>query len=67
MVASMYKLWMLGALDHTGRVTDLGKKMVQLPLDPPLSKMLIYAQELGCSDEVMTVVAILSVTSIFHR
>ena len=67
MIASMYQLWMLGALDHTGRVTDLGKKMVQFPLDPPLSKILIYAQELGFSDEVMTVVTILSVTSIFYR
>eukprot|EP00494_Astrolonche_serrata_P018658 UN18853 len=48
MVASMYQLWMLGALDNTGGVTDLGRKMVQFPLDPPLSKMLIYSTELGC-------------------
>merc|ERR1719189_3522971 len=67
MVASMYQLWMLGALDNVGRVTEMGLEMVQFPLDPPLSKMLIYSEKIGCSDEVMTIVAILSVPNIFFR
>merc|ERR1719277_1768271 len=40
---------------------------LQFPLDPPLSKMLITAAELECSAEVMTVVSMLSVPSIFFR
>jgi len=64
---SMFQLWMLGALDNLGDITPLGNKMAQFPLDPPLSKMLIVAQELGCSSEIMSVVSMLSVPSIFFR
>jgi len=67
MVASMYQLWMLGALNNTGGVTELGLQMVQFPLDPPLSKMLIYSNTLNCSSEIMTIVAVLSVPNIFFR
>merc|ERR1719253_2243758 len=64
---SMFQLWMLGALDNLGDITPMGSKMSQFPLDPPLSKMLIIAEELGCSSEVMNVMAVLSVPSIFFR
>ena len=40
----MYQLWILGALDNLGNLTPLGKKMVEFPLDPPLSKMVIIAE-----------------------
>ena len=45
----------------------LGKRMVQFPLDPQLSKMLLTSVTLGCSEEVLTVVAMLSVPEIFYR
>ena len=32
LLTSMYQLWVLGALDNTGSLTNLGKKMVQFPL-----------------------------------
>ena len=64
---SMYQLWILGALDNTGALTPLGKKMVEFPLDPPLAKMLLTAEELGCSNEVLTIVSMLSVPSVFFR
>lgn len=38
---SMYQLWVLGALDNTGGLTQMGQKMVEFPLDPPLAKMLL--------------------------
>ena len=63
----MYMLWILGALDNTGALTELGRKMVEFPLDPPLSKMLIISAELGCSSEILTIVSMLSVPSIFFR
>ncbi len=49
---SMFQLWVLGALDNTGGLTKLGRKMVEFPLDPPLAKMLITGAELGCAAEV---------------
>ena len=44
---SMYQLWVLGALDNTGGLTVLGRKMVEFPLDPALAKMLIFSEQLG--------------------
>ena len=41
--------------------------MVEFPLDPPLAKMLLIGAELGCSNEVLTVVSMLSVPSAFFR
>lgn len=64
---SMYQLWVLGALDNVGSLTDLGWKMVEFPLDPPLAKMLLVGHQLGCLNEVLTVVSMLSVPSVFFR
>eukprot|EP00743_Colponemidia_sp_Colp-15_P007008 GILK01007563.1.p1 GENE.GILK01007563.1~~GILK01007563.1.p1 ORF type:complete len:1219 (+),score=255.03 GILK01007563.1:307-3657(+) len=64
---SMYQLWILGALDNTGALTPMGRKMVEFPLDPPLAKMLLTAEELECTAEVLTVVSMLSIPSIFYR
>ena len=64
---SMYQLWVLGALDNTGGLTPLGRKMVEFPLDPPLAKMLIFAEQLGCTYEILIVVSMLSVPGIFFR
>ena len=67
MLNSMYQLWILGALDNTGQLTDMGRKMVEFPLDPTLSKMLIKSVEMGCSSEILSIVSMLSVPSIFFR
>lgn len=41
--------------------------MIEFPLDPPLSKMLIVSENFSCSSEVVTIAAMLSVPSIFTR
>jgi len=64
---SMYQLWILGALENTGALTPLGRKMVEFPLDPPLAKMLIFAEELGCTHEILIIVSMLSVPNVFFR
>ncbi|CAI0555466.1 unnamed protein product [Linum tenue] len=64
---SMYQLWVLGALSNVGGLTDLGWKMVEFPLDPPLAKMLLMGEQLGCLNEVLTIVSMLSVPSVFFR
>lgn len=65
--SSLYQLWILGALDNTGGLTALGRKMVEFPLDPPLAKMVIFSERLGCSAEVLIIVSMLSVPSVFFR
>ncbi|KAL1199104.1 Pre-mRNA-splicing factor ATP-dependent RNA helicase DEAH7 [Cardamine amara subsp. amara] len=64
---SMYQLWVLGALSNVGGLTDLGWKMVEFPLDPPLAKMLLMGERLDCINEVLTIVSMLSVPSVFFR
>jgi len=64
---SLYQLWVLGALDDAGGLTRVGRKMVEYPLDPPLSKMLIAAEALHCTADVATIVSLLTVPSVFYR
>lgn len=67
MLNSMYQLWILGALDNVGNLTPLGRNMVELPLDPAMSKMLLVSADMGCSEEMLTIVSMLSVPSIIYR
>jgi pre-mRNA-splicing factor ATP-dependent RNA helicase DHX38/PRP16 len=64
---SMFQLWILGSLDNTGNLTELGRGMIDFPLDPTLSKMLIVSVDMKCSAEVLVIVSMLSVPAIFYR
>lgn len=65
---SLFELWSLGALDNLGELTPLGRRMTPFPMDPPLAKLLITAsEEYGCSEEMLTIVSMLSVPSVFYR
>ncbi|KAI1338558.1 P-loop containing nucleoside triphosphate hydrolase protein [Xylariaceae sp. FL0016] len=64
---SMFDLWALGALDNLGELTDLGSKMNAFPMDPSLAKLLIMSEEYGCSEEMVTIVSMLSVPNVFYR
>lgn len=67
MLNSMYQLWILGALDNTGQLTKMGRQMVEFPLDPALSRMLITSVDMKCAQETLVIVSMLSVPSIFFR
>lgn len=64
---SLYQLWILRALDHTGMLTKLGRQMAEFPLDPPQCQMLIVSSQMGCTAEILIIVSMLSVPSIFFR
>ncbi|KAH8517198.1 hypothetical protein H0E87_005230 [Populus deltoides] len=51
----------LGALDDEGNLTKLGEIMSEFPLDPQLSKMLVVSPEFNCSNEILSISAMLSV------
>lgn len=57
----------LGALDDWGELTEMGHLMSVFPLEPMLAKMLIASAKFGCSSEVLTVVAMLSVPYCFYK
>ncbi|GAA5982794.1 hypothetical protein JCM5350_002991 [Sporobolomyces pararoseus] len=68
MITALENLYALSALDEEGLLTRLGRKMADLPIEPPLAKMLIASVDLECSEEILTIVAMLSVGgSIFYR
>ncbi len=50
----------LGALDASGRLTPHGTQMVDLPLHPRLSHMLLKSVTLGCADLACDLAAFLS-------
>jgi pre-mRNA-splicing factor ATP-dependent RNA helicase DHX38/PRP16 len=64
---SLFDLWALGALDNLGELTDLGRKMNAFPMDPSLAKLLIMSEVYGCSEEMVTIVSMLSVPNVFYR
>ncbi|MGW5367026.1 ATP-dependent RNA helicase HrpA [Streptomyces sp. NPDC004009] len=56
----------LGALDPAQkdprkRLTDTGRKLAQLPVDPRLARMVLEADRNGCVREVMVIAAALSI------
>lgn len=67
LVSSMLQLWTLDAINDAGDLTPRGRKMVEFPLDPPLSTMLLAASSERCTEEVTTIVSMLSVPGIFYR
>ncbi|KAH9931272.1 P-loop containing nucleoside triphosphate hydrolase protein [Fomitopsis serialis] len=67
MLNSMYQLWVLGALDNVSDLTPVGRKMSEFPMEPSMAKMLIASVEYKCSAEMLTIVSMLSVPSVFYR
>ncbi|KAG6796962.1 pre-mRNA-splicing factor ATP-dependent RNA helicase DHX16-like [Apis mellifera caucasica] len=68
LVLALEQLYALGALNHRGELTKLGRKMAEFPLDPMMAKMLLASEQYRCSEEVATIAAMLSVNgAIFYR
>jgi len=57
----------LGALDDDGNLTEIGSTMAEFPLDPQLAKMLISSPQYKCSNEILSITAMLSVPNCFVR
>ena len=51
----------LGALSEEGQITELGRKLARLPLDPGLGRMLLAGAKENCLEEVAIIAAALSV------
>jgi ATP-dependent helicase HrpA len=51
----------LGAFDSAGVITDVGRRLAQLPVDPRLARMIVQADTEGCVREVLVLAAALSI------
>ncbi|WOG85065.1 hypothetical protein DCAR_0104252 [Daucus carota subsp. sativus] len=61
-------LFALSVLNKKGELTKVGRKMAEFPLDPMLSKMIVASEKYRCSDEMISIAAMLSIgSSIFYR
>lgn len=59
-------LYTLGALNDEGKLSDpLGVRMARFPLEPLYAKAMLVSSDMGCSEEMLAAVSMLSVESIF--
>ena len=67
MLTALEELYALSALDDEGLLTRLGRKMADFPMEPALAKTLIASVDAGCSEEMLSIVAMLSIQNVFYR
>ncbi|KAI5815454.1 putative Pre-mRNA-splicing factor ATP-dependent RNA helicase PRP43 [Pyronema omphalodes] len=67
MMRALEELNYLACLDDDGNLTTLGKLASEFPLDPALAVMLISSPEFYCSNEMLSLTALLSVPQVFTR
>jgi pre-mRNA-splicing factor ATP-dependent RNA helicase DHX16 len=68
LIGALNQLFALQALNHQGELTKLGRQMAEFPTDPMLAKAILAADKLGCVEEVLSIVSMLSEASaLFFR
>lgn len=68
LIGALNQLFALQALNHKGELTKVGRQMAEFPTDPLLAKAVLAADKVGCVDEVLSIVAMLSEASaLFFR
>ena len=51
----------LGAVTPAGVLTDTGRRMARLPVDPRLARMVLAASDQGCLEEVLVIASALAI------
>ncbi|KAJ4380451.1 DEAH-box ATP-dependent RNA helicase prp43 [Didymella sp. IMI 355093] len=67
LMRALEELNYLACLDDEGELTTLGRLASEFPLDPALAVMLITSPEFYCSNEILSLTALLSVPQVFVR
>ncbi|XP_042242788.1 probable ATP-dependent RNA helicase DHX35 [Homarus americanus] len=68
LTSALDELYALGALTEEGTLTKpLGQQMAEFPLSPQLAKMLLVSGDFGCSQEILSIVAMLQVQNVFTK
>ena len=66
LVHALDLLYAMGALGDDAKLTNpLGVRLAELPLHPTIGKALLVAGELGCSEELLSIAAMLTPKSIW--
>jgi ATP-dependent helicase HrpA len=54
-------LYELGAIDRQRQLTDIGRRLHRLPVDPRIGRMILAAEREGCLHEVLIIAAALEI------
>jgi ATP-dependent helicase HrpA len=54
-------LFELGAIDGQGELTEIGRRLARLPVDPRIGRMILAADQEHCLHEVLIIAAVLEV------
>ena len=61
LIKALEQLYALGALNTEGTLTQSGLKMIQLPIDPSLTKCILSSLKYKCFNQILTIVSMLSI------
>ncbi|KAH8262570.1 hypothetical protein KR026_000602 [Drosophila bipectinata] len=68
LLSALETLFALDAIDEQGNLTKpVGYLLAELPFGAMLSKMLYVSGQMGCSEEIITIIAMLQVQNVFSR
>ncbi|KAH9460012.1 hypothetical protein MJO29_003953 [Puccinia striiformis f. sp. tritici] len=68
LIRALDLLYALGAFNDRGELTKIGRKMAEFPMDPMLSKAILESEKHQCTEEVLSIVSMLSESSsLFYR
>jgi pre-mRNA-splicing factor ATP-dependent RNA helicase DHX16 len=59
LMGALETLYALGGLNDKGDLTRVGRHLSAFPIDPLLGRTILAASELGCVDDILTIVAML--------
>ena len=65
-LCAIRQLRLLGAVSDDNKLTDLGRKMAGFPLDPKLTAAILAGAELGCGEEILTIISLVNGENIFN-
>lgn len=57
----------LEAVDADLKLTEYGKKLAKLPLDPSFGHLLLQSSKYGCTSDMLTAVSMMSAENVFYR
>lgn len=60
MARALELLHSLGAFDENTNLSKIGLQMSEFPLDPQISKMILASPQFRCSNEILSIAAMLS-------
>jgi len=65
--SALRQLKLLGAVSEDNKLSELGRKMAGFPLDPKLTATILAGAELGCGEEILSIISLVSGENVFNQ